>query len=159
METTSTAAPCGYRAVTPYLTIKGAAEAIDFYKSVFGARELMRMEAPGGKIGHAELQISDAVVMLADEWPDMDCKGPEAFGGSPVSLLIYVDDVDATADLAVAAGATLKRAPKDEFWGDRMGTVVDPFGHVWQIATHVEDVPEDEMKRRAEAAMREMAGG
>lgn len=159
METNSTAAPCGYRAVTPYLTIKDAAAAIDFYKSVFGARELMRMEAPGGKIGHAELQIGDAVVMLADEWPDMDCKGPEAFGGSPVSLLIYVDDVDATAELAVAAGATLKRAPKDEFWGDRMGTVVDPFGHVWIIATHVEDVPEDEMKRRAEAAMREMAGG
>lgn len=159
METNSTAAPCGYRAVTPYLTIKGAADAIDFYKSVFGARELMRMEAPGGKIGHAELQIGDAVVMLADEWPDMDCKGPEAFGGSPVSLLVYVDDVDATADLAVAAGATLKRAPKDEFWGDRMGTVVDPFGHVWLIATHVEDVPEDEMERRAEAAMREMAGG
>ncbi|HRK94952.1 MAG TPA: VOC family protein [Rhodospirillales bacterium] len=159
METNSTAAPCGYRAVTPYLTVKGAAAAIDFYKSVFGAGELMRMEAPGGKIGHAELQIGDAVVMLADEWPDMDCKGPEAFGGSPVSLLIYVDDVDATAELAVAAGATLKRAPKDEFWGDRMGTVVDPFGHVWQIATHVEDVPDDEMERRAEAAMREMAGG
>jgi PhnB protein len=159
METTSTAAPCGYRAVTPYLTIKGAAEAIDFYKSVFGASEHTRMETPFGSVAHAELQIGDAVVMLADEWPDMDCKGPGAFGGSPVSLLIYVDDVDATADLAVAAGATLKRAPKDEFWGDRMGTIVDPFGHVWLIATHVEDVPDDEMKRRAEAAMREMAGG
>lgn len=159
METTSTAAPSGYRAVTPYLTVKGAAAAIDFYKSVFGASERMRLEAACGRIAHAEVQIGDAVVMLADEWPEMDCKGPEAFGGSPVSLFVYVDDVDATADLAVAAGASLKQAPKDEFWGDRMGTVVDPFGHVWLIATHVEDVPEDELSRRAEAAMRGMAGG
>jgi PhnB protein len=158
MEATSTAAPCGYRTVTPYLTIKGAAKAIDFYKSIFGASERMRMEAPHGMIGHAELTIGDAVIMLSDEWPDMDCKGPEALGGSPVSLHIYVDDVDATADRAVAAGATLKRPPKDEFWGDRMGTIVDPFGHVWLISTHVEDVAPDEMKRRAEAAMREMAG-
>ncbi len=159
MTSTSTTAPTGHRAVTPYLTIKGAAKAIEFYKAVFGASERMRMEAPGGKVGHAELVIGDGVIMLSDEWPDMDCKGPEALGGSPVSLHIYVDDVDAIADQAVAAGATLKRPPKDEFWGDRMGTIVDPFGHTWLISTHVEDVPEDEMKRRAEAAMREMAGG
>ena len=155
----NTTAPIGYHSVTPYLIIRGAAKAIDFYKDIFGASERMRMEAPGGKIGHAELAIGDAVIMLSDEWPEMDCTGPEAFGGSPVSLLIYVDDVDATARRAVDAGATLKRPPKDEFWGDRMGTVADPFGHIWLIATHVEDVPEEEMQRRADAAMREAAGG
>lgn len=159
MEATSTAAPAGYRAVTPYLTINGAAKAIDFYKNIFGATERMRMDAPGGKIGHAEIAIGDAVIMLSDEWPEMDCKGPGSLGGSPVSLLIYVADVDATAERAVAGGASIKQPPKDEFWGDRMGTVVDPFGHVWLVATHVEDVPEDELKRRAEAAMREMGGG
>jgi PhnB protein len=159
MEATSTATPACYHTVSPYLTIKGAAKAIDFYKTIFGASERMRMEGPDGRIGHAELVIGDAVIMLADEWPDMDCKGPESFGGSPVSLHIYVQDVDATADRAVAAGATLKRPPKDEFWGDRMGTIIDPFGHVWLISTHMEDVAPDEMRRRAEAAMREMAGG
>lgn len=155
----NTTAPIGYQSVTPYLVIRGAAKAIDFYKNIFGARERMRMEAPGGKIGHAELAIGDAVIMLSDEWPEMDCHGPEALGGSPVSLLVYVDDVDAIAERAVAAGATLKQPPKDEFWGDRMGTVTDPFGHVWLIATHVEDVPEDELRRRAEVAMRQATGG
>lgn len=158
MAATSTPAPAGYHTLTPYLTIDGAAKAIDFYKRIFGASERMRMETPDGRVGHAELAIGNAVIMLSDEWPDMGCKGPEALGGSPVSLHVYVDDVDAVADRAVAAGATLKRPPKDEFWGDRMGTIVDPFGHVWLIATHVEDVPEGEMERRAEAAMREMCG-
>lgn len=158
MAATSKPTPAGYHTLTPYLTINGAAKAIDFYKSIFGASERMRMETPDGRVGHAELAIGDAVIMLSDEWPDMGCKGPEALGGSPVSLHVYVDDVDAVADRAVAAGATLKRPPKDEFWGDRMGTIVDPFGHVWLIATHVEDVPEGAMGRRAEAAMREMCG-
>lgn len=155
----TTTAMTHYRAVTPYLIIKGAAKAIDFYKDIFGAKERMRMEAPGGKIGHAELAIGDAVIMLADEWPEMGCKGPEAPGASPVSLLIYVEDVDATTERAVAAGASVKQPPKDEFWGDRMGTVIDPFGHVWLVATHVEDVAEDELHRRAEAAMHECTGG
>lgn len=159
METGSSAAPAGYHTVTPYLTIKGAAKAIDFYKTIFGAAERMRMETPDGRIGHAELQIGDAVIMLSDEWPEMGHGGPQSFGGSPVALHIYLADVDAIAERAVAAGATLKQPPKDEFWGDRMGTIVDPFGHIWLISTHVEDVPEDEMKRRAEAAMRQASCG
>jgi PhnB protein len=159
MDNASSAAPAGYHTVTPYLTIKGAAKAIDFYKSIFGASERTRMETPDGRIGHAEIQIGDAVVMLSDEWPEMGHSGPAAFGGSPVALHIYLDDVDATAERAVAAGATMKQPPKDEFWGDRMGTIVDPFGHIWLIATHVEDVPEEEMQRRAEAAMREACSG
>lgn len=159
MAATATEAPSGYHTVTPYLTIKGAARAIDFYKSIFGASERMRMETPDGRIGHAEIQIGDAAIMLSDEWPEMGHSGPQAFGGSPVALHIYVGNVDAVAEQAVAAGATLKQPPKDEFWGDRMGTIVDPFGHIWLISTHVEDVPEEEMRRRAEAAMREACGG
>ncbi|MDZ3836237.1 MAG: VOC family protein [Rhodospirillales bacterium] len=159
MAATATEAPSGYHAVTPYLTIKGAAKAIDFYKSIFGASERMRMDTPDGRIGHAEIQIGDAAIMLSDEWPEMGHSGPQAFGGSPVALHIYVGDVDAVAEQAVAAGATLKQPPKDEFWGDRMGTIVDPFGHIWLISTHVEDVPEEEMRRRAEVAMREACSG
>jgi PhnB protein len=143
------AIPEGYHTVTPYLVIKGAAKAIDFYKNVFGATEAVRMDDPSGKIGHAELKIGDSHIMLADEYPEMKFRSPQSYGGSPVSILLYVPDVDATVDLAVSSGAKLDREVKDQFYGDRMGTIVDPFGHVWSIATHKEDVSEDEMKRRA----------
>ncbi len=144
--------PEGYHSLTPYLIIKGATEAIEFYKNAFGATELFRFPAPEGKIGHAEIKIGDSPVMLADEYPDMGYKGPQTLGGSPVSLMIYVDDVDATFDKAVGAGATVKEAVSDKFYGDRMGTVVDPFGHIWHVATHKEDVSVEEMQRRAKAA-------
>ncbi len=159
MDTATSAAPSGYRTITPYLAIDGAAEAIEFYKSVFGATERMRMAAPDGRIGHAEIMIGDAVIMLSDECPDMGHRGPRSFGGSPVSIHLYVADVDATVERAVAAGASLASAVEDKFYGDRMGTLADPFGHVWHIATHIEDVAPDELERRAEAAMRETAGG
>lgn len=144
--------PEGYHSVTPYLIIRGATEAIEFYKKAFGAIELFRFPAPEGKIGHAEIKIGDSPLMLADEYPDMGYKGPQTLGGSPVSIMIYVDDVDATFNQAVGAGATVKDAVSDKFYGDRMGTVVDPFGHVWHVATHKEDVSIEEMQRRAKAA-------
>ncbi len=146
--------PHGYHAVTPYLMVAGASGAITFYKNAFGARERMRIEAPDGKIGHAELQIGDSVIMLADEFPDMGNRSPRSIGGSPVTIHLYVDDVDRTAAAAEAAGARITRPVKDQFYGDRSGMLEDPYGHVWNIATHVEDVPEDEMRRRAEAAMK-----
>jgi PhnB protein len=139
--------PDGYATVTPYLVIKGATSALEFYKTAFGAEERMRMDA-NGMIMHAEMKIGDSVVMLADEFPDMGYVGPQALGGSPVSLMIYVKDVDQVFARAIAAGAKERRPLNNEFYGDRVGTVVDPFGHVWSIATHVEDVTPDEMKRR-----------
>ena len=145
--------PEGYHSVTPYLIVNGGAAAIAFYARAFGAEELVRMDTPNGKLGHAELQVGDSRIMLADEFPEMGAKGPKTFGGSPVNLLLYVNDCDAVFARAVAAGATVKRPLKDQFYGDRSGTVEDPFGHSWTIATHTEDVPPDEMKRRAEAAM------
>jgi len=145
------AVPEGYHTATPYLVVKGAAKAIDFYKKVFGATEDMRMDDPSGRIGHAELKIGDSHIMLADEYPEMKFRSPEAYGGSPVSILLYVQDVDATVALAVANGAKLEREVKDQFYGDRMGQIVDPFGHVWSIATHKEDVSIEEMKKRAAA--------
>jgi PhnB protein len=144
--------PEGYHSVTPYLIVRGGTEAIDFYKKAFGAVELFRMPAPGGKIGHAEIKIGDSPVMLADEFAEMGYKGPQALGGSPVSLMIYLEDVDAVFHQAVEAGASVKEALQDKFYGDRMGTVTDPFGHVWHLATHKEDVSPDEMERRAKAA-------
>jgi PhnB protein len=144
--------PEGYHSVTPYLIIKGATEAIEFYTKAFGAIELFRFPAPGGKIGHAEIKIGDSPIMLADEYPDMGYKGPQSLGGSPVSLMIYVDDVDVVFDRAVNAGATVKEAVADKFYGDRVGGLVDPFGHVWHVATHKEDVSMEEMERRAKAA-------
>ena len=144
--------PEGYHSVTPYLIIGGAADAIEFYKKAFGATELFRFPGPEGKIGHAELQIGNSRIMLADEYPDMGYHGPQSIGGSPVSLMIYVDDVDTTFNQAVEAGATVKEALQDKFYGDRMGTVIDPFGHRWHLATHKEDVSVEEMQRRAKAA-------
>ena len=143
--------PEGYHSVTPYLIVRGGAEAIDFYKRAFGATELFRFPTPDGKIGHAEIKIGDSPIMLADEYPDMGYKGPQSLGGSPVSIMIYVEDVDAVFNQAVAAGATIKEALSDKFYGDRMGTVTDPFGHVWHVATHKEDVSMEEMQQRMKA--------
>jgi PhnB protein len=143
--------PDGYHAVTPYLVMKSAARAIDFYKQVFGATEIMRMDAPGGRVGHAELRIGDAVIMLADEHPEMNAFGPQTLGGTSVGLLLYVQDCDAVFNAAVAAGAKSERPLADQFYGDRNGTVVDPFGHKWTIATHKEDVTPEEMQRRMES--------
>ncbi|MGH7264366.1 MAG: VOC family protein [Candidatus Rokuibacteriota bacterium] len=143
--------PDGYHEVTPYLIVDGAARALDFYKQVFGASERMRMPSPGGKVGHAEIAIGQSVIMLADEHPDMGARGPRAVGGSPVSLMLYVPDVDATVKAAVAAGAKLVRPVEDKFYGDRTGTIEDPFGHQWHVATHTEDVSPEELTRRAAA--------
>jgi PhnB protein len=140
--------PKGYHSATPYLLVRGAAEAIEFYKNAFGAVEIMRMPAPGGKIGHAEIKIGDSHIMLADENPEMGYIGPQQLGGTPVSILIYVEDVDRTFTEALAGGATQQRPLENKFYGDRMGTLIDPFGHQWHVATHVEDVSEDEMRRR-----------
>ena len=147
--------PEGYHSVTPYLVMKNAAAAIEFYKKAFGAVELLRMAAPGGKIGHAEIKIGDSPVMLADEYPDMGFKGPESLGGTPVSLMVYVDDVDKIYPQAISAGGKEVRPLQNQFYGDRSGTLTDPFGHVWTISTHVEDVSEEELAKRAEAAMKE----
>jgi PhnB protein len=144
--------PEGYHSVTPYLIVRGGADAIEFYKKAFGAVELFRFPSPDGKIGHAEIKVGNSPIMLADEFPDMGYKGPQSLGGSPVSLMIYVDDVDTVFQQAVDAGATVKEALQDKFYGDRMGTVIDPFGHRWHLATHKEDVSVEEMQRRAQAA-------
>ncbi|PYS97082.1 MAG: glyoxalase [Acidobacteria bacterium] len=143
--------PEGYHTATPYLIIKGAAAALEYYKKAFGARETMRFDAPGGKIGHAEIKIGDSTIMLADEHPDMGYRGPQSLGGSPVSILLYVEDVDRWFKRAIAAGGKVTRPVADQFYGDRTGVLVDPFGHVWSIATHVEDVSPEEMHRRAKA--------
>jgi PhnB protein len=143
--------PDGYHAVTPYLGITGAAQAIEFYKKAFGATELMRLPMPDGRVGHAELQIGDSRVMLADEFPDMEFRSPSSVGGTPVVLHLYVEDVDTVVGRAVAAGAKLVRPVQDQFYGDRSGTVSDPYGHLWHVATHREDVSMDEIRRRAAA--------
>jgi PhnB protein len=146
--------PEGYHSVTPYLIAKNASAAIDFYKKAFGAQELFRMEAPGGKIGHAEIKIGDSILMIADEHPEMGHVGPETLGGSAVGLMIYLEDVDTVFARAIEAGATEMRPLENQFYGDRSGSVKDPFGHTWMISTHVEDVAPDEMARRAEEAMK-----
>ena len=143
--------PDGYHAITPYLIVKGAAAAIEFYKRAFGAVEIMRLSGPDGKVGHAEIRIGDSVVMLADEHPEMGAKSPQTFGGSPISILLYVKDVDAVIHQAVAAGAKIQRPIEDKFYGDRMGSLDDPFGHVWHVSTHTEDVTPEEMKKRSAA--------
>ena len=146
--------PDGYRTATPYLIVKGAAEAIEFYKRAFGATEMLRMADPQGKVGHAEIKIGDSVIMLADEHPAMGYRGPRSIGGSSVSILLYIGDVDTVFERAVKAGAKAQRPVMNQFYGDRSGTLEDPFGHVWTVATHVEDVAPEEMQRRAEAAMK-----
>ena len=149
--------PEGYHTVTPYLAVDDAALAIDFYKRAFGAKERMRMEAPGGKIGHAELEIGDSVVMLSDPFPQSTVRSPKELGGTCAGVFMYVEDVDAVVKQAVDAGATVTMEVADQFWGDRFGSVRDPFGHLWSIATHVEDVPPEEMAERAKAAMAAMS--
>jgi PhnB protein len=144
--------PDGYNSVTPYLIIKGAADAIDFYKKAFGATERMRMAGPDGKIGHAEIIIGNSTIMLSDENLEIAARSPQTIGGSPVSILLYVEDSDVFTSKAVAAGARVTRPVADQFYGDRAGTVADPFGFDWHIHTHVEDVSPEEMGRRAAAA-------
>ncbi|MER5708301.1 VOC family protein [Streptomyces sp. NPDC042898] len=148
--------PEGYPRVTPYLCVDGAAAAIDFYVSVLGAVERMRMPAPGGAIGHAELSLGNSIIMLADEFPDMGFRSPKAVGGTPVTLHVYVEDVDAVFAKALAQGAKELSPVKDEFYGDRTGRLEDPFGHRWNLATHIEDVPEAEMEQRAKKALQSM---
>jgi PhnB protein len=143
--------PDGYSAITPYLIIDGATAAIDFYKKVFGATEKMRLDAPGGRVGHAELSIGGSLIMLADESPEMGARGPQSVGGTPVMLHLYVEDADAVIAGAVAAGATVSHPIENKFYGDRSGGIVDPFGHQWHVATHVEDVSPEEIARRVAA--------
>jgi len=143
--------PAAYPGVTPYLIVRDAARALEFYKQAFGASEQMRFPTPDGRIGHAEMKIDEGLFMLADEYPEQGYRSPDSVGGTPVSLMFYVRDVDALFARAVAAGATVKQSVKDQFYGDRNGTLTDPFGHVWTIATHVEDVSPEEIERRMAA--------
>ena len=143
--------PEGYHAITAYLAIDGAAAAIEFYKRAFGAKERLRMGAPGGKVGHAEIVIGDSALMLADEFPELEFFAPKPGAGVPVNIHLYVRDVDAMFQKAIAAGAQVVRALEDKFYGDRSGSLRDPFGHVWHLATHKEDLSPAEMKRRGEA--------
>jgi PhnB protein len=148
--------PKGYHSVTPYLACKGAAGAIDFYKQAFGAAEVMRMPGPGGSIGHAEIRIGDSRVMLTDEYPDMDFLSPQTRGGTTVHIHVYVRDVDGMVERAVAAGAKRLRPVEDQFYGDRTGSVQDPFGHVWHLATHKKDVSMAQLRKGAEQKVKEM---
>jgi len=141
--------PEGYPQVTPYLVVDGANAAIEFYAKVFGTRERIRLPGPDDTVGHAELQLGDSLIMLADEAPQVGARGPKAVGGTPVTISVYVDDVDGVVDRAASAGAKVLRPVEDQFYGDRVGQFEDPFGHRWSVATHVEDVPPDEMARRA----------
>ena len=143
--------PDGYHSVTPYLIITGAADAIEFYKKAFGATELFRMPAPGGKVGHAEIRIGNSPIMLADESTEMGYLSPATLGGTPVSLMIYVEDVDTIFNQAIAAGGEQLKPLQDQFYGDRSGTLKDPFGHTWHVATHKEDVSPEEMDKRMAA--------
>ena len=142
--------PDGYHTVTPYLIVEDATKAIDYYERAFLAKTIVRMPGPKGRVMHAEIQIGDSRVMLADEFPEMGAKSPKALGGSPISIALYVPDVDVVVERALKAGGTLKRPVEDQFYGDRSGGVVDPFGHVWHVSTHVEDVSHEEMQRRME---------
>jgi PhnB protein len=149
--------PEGYHTVTPYLSVDDAAGAIDYYKKAFGAKERVRMDAPGGKIGHAELQIGDSLVMLADSFPQATTKPPKELGGTTASVFLYVEDVDAVVKKAVDEGATVTMEVADQFWGDRFGSIQDPFGHSWALATHVEDLSPEEIEERGKAAMAAMS--
>src|SRR4051812_33865904 len=146
--------PTGYHTVTPYLSIKGAADALDFYQRAFGAKEIYRMEMPGGKIGHAEIQIGDSRIMLSDEFPEMPdamAQSPASLGSTTVGIMLYVEDVDARVKRAVDAGATIRKPLTNQFYGDRSANLVDPFGHAWTVSTHIEDVSPEEMQKRMEA--------
>ena len=151
--------PAGYHSVTPYLACGDAARAIDFYKKAFGAIEVMRMPGPDGKIGHAEVKIGDSRVMLTDEYREMDFLSPMTRGGTTVHIHLYIADADKVAERAVGAGAKLVQPVQDKFYGDRTGTVRDPFGHVWHLATHTEDLSMAELRKRGEKAIKEMSGG
>jgi PhnB protein len=148
------ARPEGYHSVTPYLIVSGAAKAIEFYKKALGAVELFRMDCGDGKLGHAEIKIGDSPIMLADEYPDMGYRSAQSIGATPVSILVYVDDVDSVFKRALAAGGTQLKPLQDQFYGDRSGTFTDPFGHVWTVATHIEDVPSQELNRRMQEMMK-----
>lgn len=150
--------PEGYHTLTPYLIVKDAARAIAFYQKAFGATELMRLADPSGKVGHAEIKVGDSPIMLADEFPEMGVVGPQTLGGSPVILLLYVPDVDAQFNQAIAAGAKVLRPVKDQFYGDRSGTLSDPFGHLWTLATHQEDLSPAEIQQRFETSMKDHGG-
>jgi PhnB protein len=149
--------PDGYHTATPYLIVGDAARAIEFYKQAFGAVDVMRMDGPPGKIGHAEIRIGDSPIMLADEFPSCGTRSPESLGGSPVSIHLYVEDVDAVFARAVAAGATTVRPVEDQFYGDRTGGLKDPFGHVWHVGTHKEDLSPEELRKRHEEFMKRHA--
>jgi PhnB protein len=149
--------PEGYHTITPYLAVEDAAEAIEYYKKAFGATERVRMEAPGGKIGHAELEIGDSLVMLSDPFPQASTRPPKELGGTSGGVFMYVEDVDAVVQGAVDAGATVTMEVADQFWGDRFGSITDPFGHSWSIATHIEDLTPEEIAERGQAAMAAMS--
>lgn len=151
--------PQGYHSLTPYLVANDASRAIEFYTHAFGAKELVRMGGPGGKIGHAELKIGDSMLMISDEMPGSGSRSPQSLGGSPVSIFMYIENVDSVFNKAVQAGAKADMPPQDMFWGDRFGKLTDPFGHSWALATHIEDVAPEEMKKRAQTAMAQMAQG
>lgn len=153
------AQPDGYHSITPYLITHDAAAAIEFYVKAFGATELMRLPGPNGKVMHAEIKVGDSPIMLADEFPEMGIRSAKSFGGSPVSILIYTEDVDAMFAQAIAAGAIEKKPLADQFYGDRSGTIEDPFGHSWTIATHTEDISPEEIDRRFQEMMKQMGGG
>lgn len=149
--------PDGYHSVTPYLVVNGGVKALEFYKQAFGAQELFRIERDG-KIGHAEIKIGDSPIMLADEHPEMGARSPQSLGGSPVSIMLYVENADRMTEQAVAAGAKVVRPLENKFYGDRSATLTDPFGHTWHVSTHIEDVSSEEMNRRIAAAMQEQGG-
>ena len=151
------AIPDGYRTATPYLVVRNAAQAIEFYKKAFKAQEIMRMATPDGKIGHAELKIGDSIIFLADESPRMPNKSPQTLGGCTSGVMLYVDDVDTTFQQAVDAGGKTQMPVADMFWGDRYGSLMDPYGHIWSVATHKEDVAPGEMEKRAQAFYAQMA--
>ena len=151
--------PAGHHSLTPYFAVHDAAGAIEFYKKAFGATEVTRMDGPGGSIMHAEIQIGDSVLMLGDEAPEMGSSSPRTIGDSPVGVLIYVENVDAAFAQAIEAGAEVEMPPADMFWGDRFCKIKDPFGHKWSLATHIEDVDDEEMAKRVAAFATEMSGG
>jgi PhnB protein len=158
MARSATPVPKGYHTLTPYIIVNDAKAALEFYARAFGAVEIYRHPGPDGRVGHADITIGDSHVMLADEFPEMGCKSVGAYGGSPVKMYLYIDDADAWVERAVAAGAKLTTPVANQFYGDRMGAVEDPFGYTWYLSTHVEDVSEEELTRRSEQRMREMAG-